>query len=373
MPTDMTGRAAAPDFRILNVMRAAMRPSHEGAAFPIELHPHKKRRGVRRILREIARPFEQLGRLCRRFVKADANASRALQTETPTLQAASPSDLIQLTASLEALRAQQALLLRRVERQPLAIADSVLLMRMDDRNQVVPCCDFSSIIALTGPDEYEPVISAILRRFSIDARLVIDVGANVGWHTVSMARRLRSGGKLLALEPTPLRFRALHATIAANGLLSSVEVRQIAAGANDGEHLHLRPDSGQSPTPGPDNGSITVAVGTLDTLVSMGTSADLVKIAGQGAEFAVLRGMTRILSESPDIVVVLEFGAISSKRARAALTELIDFMAERGFSAFLIDAANGCLSALDRGSSVVTPSTHLAFGKRDLLQPITAE
>jgi FkbM family methyltransferase len=376
VPTDMTGRAAAPDFRFLTVMRAAMRQSHEGIAFPIELHSHeKKRRGIRRVLREIARPFEQFGRLCRRFFKA--NAPRIVQTEMSPPQAAQSSDLIQLTASLEALRAQQALLLRRLERQPLAMADNLLLMRMDDRNQVVPCGDFGLIIALTNSDEYEPGLSAVLRRFSNDGGMAIDVGANIGLHTVSMARLLRPGGQLLALEPRPLTFRALQATITANGLLSSVDARQIAAGARDGECLlHLHPFSGQnSPTPDPeiDNGSITVAVATLDSLVSPGTSVDLVKITAQGSEFAVIRGLTRILSESPDIVVVLEFSATRLTQAEASLAELFDYMAKQDFSAFLIDGANGSLSPFDGERAPATPSAHLAFAKRDLLQSIAAE
>lgn len=108
MPTDMTGATAAPDFRILTLMRAAMRPSHEGGAFPIELQSHRKRRrGMRRILREIARPFERLGRLYRRLSRAYAYAPRRLQTGTTPAQTANASDLTQFTASLDALRAQQ--------------------------------------------------------------------------------------------------------------------------------------------------------------------------------------------------------------------------------------------------------------------------
>lgn len=61
MPTDLTDVTEAPDFRMLSVIRAAMRRSQIPAAAPIELRPRKKkRRGVRKILREVARPFEQL-------------------------------------------------------------------------------------------------------------------------------------------------------------------------------------------------------------------------------------------------------------------------------------------------------------------------
>jgi FkbM family methyltransferase len=378
VPTDMTGAAAAPDFRILTVMRAAMRPSHEGGAFPTALRSGKKKRGrIRRILREVARPFEQLARSCRSFFKTDARPSRRQHTEARSPQVPDTSDFIQLTTSLENLRVQQALILKRVQRQPLTVAGGLVLMRMDDRIQLIPCGDLALIATLINADEYEPGVSAVLCRFCKNAEMAIDIGANVGLHTVSMARLLRPGGRLLALEPTQVKFQALQASIAANGLLSSVDARQIAAGGGDGERLlHLHPTADQNsliPGPGIEGGSTPIAVAAVDSLISPGTSVDLVKINAQGAGFVILRGMTRVLVESPNIVVVMRFSAAHLERAGASPRELIHFMVEQGFSAFLVDDADGSLSRLDIERALAKPSANLVFGKRDLLQPTTAD
>ena len=73
MPTDITGAKAAPDFRILVIMRAAMRVSPERVAVRnIVPFSKKKRRGVKRVMREIARPFERFAKSCRKRFKISA-------------------------------------------------------------------------------------------------------------------------------------------------------------------------------------------------------------------------------------------------------------------------------------------------------------
>ena len=75
--------------------------------------------------------------------------------------------------------------------------------------------------------------------------------------------------------------RNLAQEAAANGLLSSVDARQIAVGGGDGERLlHLHPTADQNsliPGPGSDDGSPPIAVAAaVDSLISPGTSVDLV-------------------------------------------------------------------------------------------------
>jgi FkbM family methyltransferase len=376
MPTDMTGTKAAADFRMLTVMRAAMKVSQHPTASPvIRYSSGKPRRGLRRVLREFARPFEWVGKSCRRLFRMAYGSNPRVGIPPPPVP--NNGDLTKLAASLEALRTQQALTYGYMRRQPLAITDGLLLMRMDDRCQLVPSSDVSLIIGLIDTGDYEPGVSAILRRFAENAGMIIDVGANVGLHTVALARLLRSKGKLLALEPTPLTFRALRATIAANGLLPCVEALQVAAGASCGEcPLHLHPISGRNSLiayPDVDEGSIAVTVATLDSLVPPRAGVDLVKIDAPGAEFGVLQGMMRILTENTDIIVVLEFCTAHLRRAGARLAEIIDFMAGHSFSAYLVEAATGRLSPLDPEQALAMPSAHVAFGKRDRLQPMTVD
>jgi hypothetical protein len=71
--TDMTGATASADFRMLVIMRAAMR--ERVAVRNIVPLGEKKRRGIKRVMREIARPFERFAKVCRKRFKTAALTS----------------------------------------------------------------------------------------------------------------------------------------------------------------------------------------------------------------------------------------------------------------------------------------------------------
>jgi hypothetical protein len=72
---------------------------------------------------------------------------------------------------------------------------------------------------------------------------IIDVGANIGFFTITFAGWLE-GGKVLALEPEPDNFRRLRTVVAASGLAGRVDARQVAVAECRGlGHLVLSQES----------------------------------------------------------------------------------------------------------------------------------
>lgn len=69
MPANMTSSKAAADFRMSAIVHAAMRSTQPCILSPLDDLSLRKgrRRGARRVLREIARPFEHLVRSWRRL------------------------------------------------------------------------------------------------------------------------------------------------------------------------------------------------------------------------------------------------------------------------------------------------------------------
>jgi FkbM family methyltransferase len=127
----------------------------------------------------------------------------------------------------------------------------------------------------------------------------LDVGANVGLHTLAAARHLQAGGgRVLSFEPHPVNYRTLLGNIERNGLgrvtaenfgladaPAVVPGRGPARGGNwslasDGEHVFdvrlLRLDDYLADCPVP--------------------RLDLVKLDVEGAEVRVLRGAARTLA-----------------------------------------------------------------------------
>lgn len=84
---------------------------------------------------------------------------------------------------------------------------------------------------------YEPEIVDLIRENCHEGAVALDVGANVGCHTLIMAERVGATGGVIALEPHPRVHERLAANVDMNGL-SQVERLQCAAGAEIGS-MHL--------------------------------------------------------------------------------------------------------------------------------------
>lgn len=84
---------------------------------------------------------------------------------------------------------------------------------------------------------FEPATLALYRRLVSPGGYVLDVGANIGSHTLPLALLVGSTGKVLAFEPTRFAVEKLRANAALNpDLQSHVEAHQLLlAGASTDE------------------------------------------------------------------------------------------------------------------------------------------
>jgi FkbM family methyltransferase len=127
--------------------------------------------------------------------------------------------------------------------------------------------------------------------------LVVDIGANMGAHTVPLAMELaRQGRTMLALEPQPVIFQQLCANLAVNGLMNVLAL-PYACGSEPRVVTFSAPDyrregnfGGVSMSAqGGISAVVTAPCHTLDELVQQ-TPVALVKIDVEGFELEVLKG-----------------------------------------------------------------------------------
>ncbi len=373
------------EVRINLAMQAAMKGPHAAAAAPFQYaRPAKKPRGIRKVMREVARPFKQALRIVRGSDgKLDASSRAAQYRRLSAMLEAVQALLMQkmkmlqdqqdaIISSVHQMRQEQAAMHRRSQRQPIPTSAGFQILRLDDRYIAVPETDFALLAHLMDTPLYEPGVTAVLRQFAAGANYVIDVGANIGLHTVTMAQEMRPGGAVLALEPTPMTFAALQAGLTLNGLSSCVQARQVASGSSVGSQLlYLHPVSGQNsliawPETGRDTQSVEVS--PLDDLVPPGTAVDLVKIDVEGGEYDTLKGMDRILAENPDIVIVLEFSRAHFSRAGVMPNQLVQLLTDRNLSPNLIDEETGKLGRFDLEAVLAKPSANVLFARRSALK-----
>jgi len=140
---------------------------------------------------------------------------------------------------------------------------------------------------------------------------ILDVGSNVGFHSLEFARWTGPSGTVDAFEPAPENYAVLKRNVAASALDNvrpfefaisdhSGETTMYLSPAHRGDH-RIVPSAETRP-------SILVRATTLDErYATPGQRVDFVKIDVQGAEYLVLVGMRQLFRNNPDLVVMVEF------------------------------------------------------------------
>jgi FkbM family methyltransferase len=157
----------------------------------------------------------------------------------------------------------------------------------------------------------EPEIVGHIQRWVRPGQTVIDVGANIGVHTLLLAQLVGPGGKVHCFEPDPQSSRWLLENVRLSGL-DQVTPWSLALGSRDGvAELHLDIKASRTTSllsgwvPPIDHHSrqrMRVATARLDDL-QIG-KVDFVKIDVEGTELDVLAGARETIAASRPVVLV---------------------------------------------------------------------
>lgn len=85
--------------------------------------------------------------------------------------------------------------------------------------------------ALIDYGEFSELESQVLLQLLAHGGIAVEVGANIGAHTVALARKAGPGGRVYAFEPQPVIFQNLCANLALNGLTNVYPHNQACGGA----------------------------------------------------------------------------------------------------------------------------------------------
>lgn len=162
---------------------------------------------------------------------------------------------------------------------------------------------------------YEPGVTALLLNAVRPGDTVIDIGANQGFHTLTMGLRVGPEGRVWAFEPHPRTRRILEDNVASNGLHHTISVMDAAAWSSDGE-LAFRARTGEAAgsylrdafsIPDDQTEGEDLLVRTVDTgafLEALPTPPSLIKLDAEGSETAILRSAEEVLrAHHPTIVL----------------------------------------------------------------------
>jgi FkbM family methyltransferase len=179
---------------------------------------------------------------------------------------------------------------------------------------------------------YEPAVVFEALQLSGTRQIVYDVGANIGYITLTLARNMKDGGKIFAFEPAPGNVEMLRKLTKINDLEARVEVLPLALGNRTGKQRFIMWHSSEmyllaSAIDGQDAGccpSTVVDGTTLDSFVfeQKNPPPQLIKIDVEGAEALVLEGAERTLATySPHLIIEIH-GPMNAQKVWEILDSL---------------------------------------------------
>jgi len=174
--------------------------------------------------------------------------------------------------------------------------------------------DFS--IFLLGA--FEPSTARAIRSLVHPGDTVFDIGANIGAHTLPLAKAVGASGRVFAFEATDFAFHKLQKNLSLNlELQSRVVATQVVLVDTPGLTEHPDIYSSWPLQPGPDahpkhlgrrQTTLSAQVGTLDEVARdlKVSRVDLIKLDVDGHEYPVLKGARDTISRFlPTIVMEL--------------------------------------------------------------------
>lgn len=198
-------------------------------------------------------------------------------------------------------------------------------------------------IYLLGRFEHETVRT--YKKLLRPGATVLDIGANIGAHTLHLARCVGPQGRVIAFEPTAYAYAKLRTNIELNPDLGiSIRTEQALLGemegAANGRIYASWPLTNTAEAKHPKHlGRLMDLVGahgtSLDHFVSAQniSAIDLIKIDVDGNECRVLRGATQTLARfrPPIIMELMPYGL---EESGSSLEELLSLLDKSGYSLY---------------------------------------
>jgi FkbM family methyltransferase len=186
----------------------------------------------------------------------------------------------------------------------------------------------------------EPKVMDAIKALAQPGDTVWDIGANVGYFTILLAKLVGPGGRVIAYEPD----NGSHAELLHNASLNdlhNISTLQVALGDAEGE-LQLfsdsKPHSGVHRLEAPRGDAtgasrVPVKTGSAVVAANMAPLPNMLKIDVEGAEEKVLHGLKDVLKEPACRAIVMEvhFAQLAAQGRVQAPVDMAAYLKELGF------------------------------------------
>jgi FkbM family methyltransferase len=181
---------------------------------------------------------------------------------------------------------------------------------------------------------FEPMVTATMCKYVKPGMTVLDIGANIGCHTLRYAKLVGSNGKVIAFEPMQWAISKLKRNIELNGFKNIVLEKIALSDVNAKRSVYFRSswtlDNGSTPD---SKTSEDIDFVKLDEYVDENKldKIDFIKLDVDGYECKVIRGGMHSLKKFKPIMII-EFGKYTLNQCGDSLESLIDLLSSAGYS-----------------------------------------
>ena len=198
---------------------------------------------------------------------------------------------------------------------------------------------------------WETHVETALLRLLRPGMQAVDVGANIGYHTLTLGAAVGPTGRVHGFEASPNLARLVQASVFINGMTPWVTIHNQAVLDQAGTvTLASQPDhfgSGNIVPPGAEaayhsdySSQIQVPGIALDAVLGAGPPLDLIRIDIEGSEPQALRGAARLIERSPALRIVTEW-SVGMMAARSDVGGFVAWLQGMGFRFWLVNAEGG--------------------------------
>jgi FkbM family methyltransferase len=258
------------------------------------------------------------------------------------------------------------------------LGDRVLTYTHLNQRIYVPSTDIDLAPHIFSGGVWEPHVLQTIARQVPQKSCALDVGANIGYHSLALARAVTHLGTVHAFEANPRLIPLLKSTFFVNGLNDLIRIHHLAVSDKPGVlELAQEPDhfgSGNIVPPGYEkieayNNSYSirhqVIAKPLDSfLPDFGGSVQTIRMDIEGFEPQALYGAARLLEASPDIRIIAEW-SVHMMAARTDLGAFVKWLEGQGFRFWLIEPNTANLVPLAGHETLGLPHSDVFISRKD--------
>ena len=210
-----------------------------------------------------------------------------------------------------------------------------------------------SIYGIHGTHDFK-----IIKNNVKDGDNVIDLGANIGYFTLILAKLVGPTGKVFAFEPDPRNLALLKKNVEYNNYKNVIIVPKAVSNVNDKCTLYTGQKTfGQNKIYKPKNTKIqkfipidseTVRFDDFFKTNGLLDKISFIKMDVEGAEFLALSGMKEILKLNKNIKIFTEAEISYLEDAGSSYDQFIDLLTENDFTFSLADNRSETLTKVNK-------------------------